>query len=516
MPDPETPDPPDPESPSPEAGEAGGGSCASSEAPPETEEAACGEPAQEPEPAAGQDAAEAPAPVADDRRPEPEEEIVSEVSPGRQEETGDAAEPPGRPSTARRQAAEPEAPRPSPRPAGAPLDGVLVVDLSRLLPGPLVSRLLADLGARVVKVEEPRHGDPVRMAPPLKGSTGALAALLLSGVESLALDLKQETAREVLHDLLSRADVMLESFRPGTLARLGLPPEELRERHPHLVVASLSGFGQDGPRAARAGHDLTYQALAGTLAPTVRMPAVPVADLAGAWSTALAVVAALHQRDRQGGTAEGTRVDASLYDAALHANLTNWSGEASGPRAVGERLALSGALPCYNLYATADGGFVALACLEPHFWKRFCEVVERDDLVKKQFDTAPAVRRRVQKLMGSRTRAQWADLGERHDLPLEPVLSAEEARDDPQARHRRVVGLGPDGLLRLAYPALLDGHRPESGEHFPRLGEDTDALLEELGRDLTRGEKRAAGVGQRGRWKRRLARWVAKRKGPEA
>ncbi|HSL81199.1 MAG TPA: CaiB/BaiF CoA-transferase family protein, partial [Thermoanaerobaculia bacterium] len=168
-----------------------------------------------------------------------------------------------------------------------PLRGILVVDLSRHLPGPLAAQLLASLGARVVKVEEPRAGDPVRLAPPVvrtgprtgTGPTSSLAALLLSGVESVALDLKRPGGREVLERLLERADVLLETFRPGTLARLGFPPEELRERFPRLVVCSLSGWGEDGPYAARAGHDLTYQALAGALAPTAATPAYPVTSI---------------------------------------------------------------------------------------------------------------------------------------------------------------------------------------------------------------------------------------------
>ena len=140
-------------------------------------------------------------------------------------------------------------------PAHSPLDGILVVDLSRHLPGPLASRLLADLGARVIKVEEPTYGDPVRQAIPRKDGRSALAALLLAGHESLAFDLKAPKARESFEQLLSHADVLLESFRPGTLARLGLPPDELRRRFPELILCSVSGFGQGGPLAPQAGHD---------------------------------------------------------------------------------------------------------------------------------------------------------------------------------------------------------------------------------------------------------------------
>ncbi|MEO8505295.1 MAG: CaiB/BaiF CoA-transferase family protein, partial [Acidobacteriota bacterium] len=199
-----------------------------------------------------------------------------------------------------------------------PLSDLLVVDLSRYLPGPYASRLLRDLGARVIKVEEPLDGDPVRAAPPLTHQGGepgsALAELLLAGIESVALDLKKSGGRDVLLALLERADVLLESFRPGTLARFDLAPEVLRQRLPRLIICSISGYGQDGPQAPRSGHDLTYQALSGLLASTAHMPSAPVADLVGAWSAATSILAALHERDRTG---EGVWIDAALYDAAL-------------------------------------------------------------------------------------------------------------------------------------------------------------------------------------------------------
>jgi len=386
-----------------------------------------------------------------------------------------------------------------------------VVDLSRHLPGPLAAHLLADLGARVVKVEEPALGDPVRHAPPRRGATGALAALLLAGVESVALDLKQPVGRRVLEALLERADVLLESFRPGTLERLGFPPEELRARHPRLILCSISGWGQSGPYAARAGHDLTYQALAGTLAsasPTA-MPAAPLADLTGAWSAVTAVLAALLERQRTG---EGRRIDAALYDAAVHSNLTAWAAEAGGAKAVGETLPLSGALPCYNLYRTAGGDVLALAALEPHFWERFCRAAGRDDLLRLQYNASPRAQRKIAALVRSRTRAEWLDLLAREDIPAEIVLSAAEARAHPQARERGLLADGPDTLPRLAFPALLDGGRPRAGERVPGLGEHTEAILDELGL----GEiKKQLGVGKRFHWtqpwKRLLARWRGRR-----
>lgn len=384
----------------------------------------------------------------------------------------------------------------------APLAGTLVVDLSRLLPGPLAGKLLADLGARVVKVEEPSLGDPIRRTPPVREGVGSLAAILLSGVESVALNLKQPEARAVLEKLLERADVLVESFRPGTLARLGCPPEELRSRFPRLVICSISGWGQDGPYAARAGHDLTYQAVAGTLASTGEMPAVQVADLVGAWSAVTSILAALLERERTG---QGRHVDIALYDAAVHANLVSWAVEEGGRRGVGDRLPLTGALPCYNLYETADGLRLAIGALEPHFWRRFCEAVDRPDLVRRQYSASVVGRRKVAELIRTRTLAEWMDLLGRRDIPVEPVLSASEARRHPQFLERGLLSAAPGRLPRLGFPARLDGERPRASGMVPALGEQTKALLTELG--MTEKAGRSTGVGPRFHWKRWLLRF---------
>jgi alpha-methylacyl-CoA racemase len=379
-----------------------------------------------------------------------------------------------------------------------PLSNLFILDLSRNLPGPLTARLLADLGARVVKVEEPSAGDPVRSAPPVREGIGVLGAILLAGVESVALDLKQSGGQEALGKLIERADVLIESFRPGTLARFGFPPGELRARHPRLVICSISGWGHEGPYAARAGHDLTYQAIAGTLAPTGEMPAVQSADLIGAWSAVSSILAALLDRERTG---EGKWVDVALLDAGLHASLTAWAAEGGGRKAVGERLPLTGALPCYGLYETADGRKLAFAALEPHFWERFCQAVERRDLLKRAYTSSVRVRREMRELFKGRTSRQWMDLLGPLDIPVEILLSAAEARNHPQVVQREVLAEGADRLPRLAFPARFDGARPAAGGAVPELGAQTEKVLAEV------GATEAPGVGTRfsfRRWMRRL------------
>ncbi len=379
-----------------------------------------------------------------------------------------------------------------------PLADHLVVDLSRHLPGPYAARILRDLGARVIKVEEPTMGDPVRLVKPMRGGAGALAAALLAGVESIALDLRQEAARSVLGRLLKRADVLLESSRPGGLERLtGTGPEETARRHSRLVVCSISGWGQAGPHRLRTGHDLGYQAVGGSLAPSAGMPALPAADLLGGWSAASAILAALVQRGRTG---RGSVIDAPLLDAAGHGNLMAWVEEAETARADAEPLALTGAYPCYNIYAASDGGRIAVSCLEPVYWKRFCELVGRRDLVRAQYDRGGEGRRLVAAVIAQRTRQEWQELFAANDLPAEPVLSAAESRDHPQVEERGLLREGADGLPRLGYPALMDGERPRSPERLPGVGEDTDKILAEMGcseAGLGRGARRAAGIGPR-------------------
>lgn len=392
--------------------------------------------------------------------------------------------------------------------ATSPLQDILVVDLSRHLPGPLVTRLLADLGARVIKVEEPRQGDPSRRAPPFEGDTSSLSALLIHGHESIALDLKKDDGRGALEDLLMHADVLVESFRPGTLARLGLGPDKLQELFPRLVICSVSGFGQDGELAWRSGHDLGYQAMAGTLAAGGGMPAVQVADYAGAWSAANAVSAALFRREADGGDGRGCWIDQSLLDAAGHAAITSWASEADSAKGVGQPLLLTGSYPCYELYRTKDDATVAVSLLEPKFWRRFCEAIGRKGLIPRQFSKGPKIRREVENVFRGRTRDEWGDFAVEHDLPMEPVLSLAEAEQHRQVQARGLVRRGADGLRRLGYPAKIDGRRPHAPDDFPALGEHTDAVVQEFGlaTDVPAGKRKRKGIGRR----RSVKAWASK------
>src|SRR5262245_22852532 len=245
-----------------------------------------------------------------------------------------------------------------------PLEGIRILDLTRLLPGAYATLLLADLGADVIKVEDPRGGDGMRHLP--TGGVRDYFALLNRNKRSVTLDLRSPQAFEVLDKLLAKADVVIDSFRPSTARRLRVDAETLRANRPHLICASITGFGTDGPYVERAAHDINYQALAGTLTPP-EMPGPLIADISSAMKAALGIVAALVQRNRTGA---GSVVAVSIHEAALA--WTMFPSTANLAKA------------CYQLYETADGQWLALGALEQKFWAGFCERIERADLTPLQ------------------------------------------------------------------------------------------------------------------------------------
>ena len=375
-----------------------------------------------------------------------------------------------------------------------PLAGLRVLDLSRLLPGPYATLVLADLGADVVKLEEPRGGDYLRWIPPLAGAQSGAFHALNRNKRSLALDLKAEGSVAVLRRLALGFDVLVESFRPAVLERLRGGHEALRAENPRLITCAITGYGQGGPYRDLAGHDLNYCAISGALAvngpPEAPLPyGVPPADLSGAWVAVAGILAALHRR---AATGEGGFVDVSMTDGVL-GMLAMPLGRAwarGTPLRRGEEL-LAGAAACYRTYRTQDGRHVALGALEPHFFRRFCEAVGRPELADRQLDQdgrGPV--EELEALFITRTRAEWARLGREHDVCLTPVLEGDEPRQDPQLRARGVFGevANPwEGktLPALATPVRVDGARAPF-RAAPALGADTDAVLAEAG--FTEGE----------------------------
>jgi crotonobetainyl-CoA:carnitine CoA-transferase CaiB-like acyl-CoA transferase len=392
-----------------------------------------------------------------------------------------------------------------------PLSGVTVLDLTRLLPGAICTLTLADLGAEVIKVEDPRGGDALRHMPPLARGRSVYDWLFNRDKKSLTLDLRVEGSREVLDALCARADVLVESFRPRTARRLGIDALSLRTRHPRLVHCALTGFGQTGPYADHPGHDINFVALAGLLAldhaapgETPRMPRMLIADIGGGAMSAVAgILAALFAQARTG---EGATVDTSMHEGALSwlaFPAARWLVQGGAFEA--SDLPITGREACYNLYRTADGRHLALGALEPKFWQAFCARLGRPDLVPLQHATGAAQDRlldEVRAILASRTREDWLRLFEGTEACLVPVNSVEEALRDPHVAARRAV-LARGEVRAIRSPVRLTADpaaafeipEPPPPGNPPALGADTDAVLGRAGFDpAARARLRAAGV----------------------
>jgi len=371
-----------------------------------------------------------------------------------------------------------------------PLEGIRVLDLSRLLPGPYATLVLADLGADVVKVEDPNGGDYARWMPPLAGLQSGYFHALNRNKRSLALDLRRPEGARAMLRIARRFDVVVESFRPGVLDRLGVGWAALSHENPGIVLCSISGYGQHGPYRERAGHDLNYAALAGVLGlngtPERPVPvAVQVADVAGgSWPAVAGILSGLLRR---GATGRGGHVDVAMAEGAL-ATLALQKGAADARGAPLRRGAemLNGGWGCYGVYRTGDGRFVALGALEPKFFRAFCEAVGRPELADAQFeDDGAGPRAELEVIFASRTLDAWSAFAALHDVCLMPVLEGNEPRLDPQfvARGSFVSIPTPwEGrdVESLASPVRIVGvdapRRPA-----PALGADTEAVLSEAG-----------------------------------
>ena len=378
-----------------------------------------------------------------------------------------------------------------------PLEGIRVLDLSRLLPGGFCSLLLADFGADVVKVEDLGMGDYVRWSPPYydgaeETAKGSLFLSLNRNKTSVRINLKEEAGREVLLRLVAQADVVLESFRPGVLDRLGVGYEAMRAVNPGIVYCAISGYGQDGPMRDRSGHDMNYLGLIGLLGLTGEAGGPPVqaagqiADLGGGgMMAAFGILAALHERERSG---EGQLVDVSMADGAL-SWLAMVAGQYLCDGVVPERgnQLLAGSVICYRPYQCADG-WVTLGALEPKFWQNWCRGVGREDLIELQFSKPnSAAHAAVQGVFMERSRDQWTAFAAEHDCCLEPVLGLDEALDSELVAARAmVVELDQPGAQKpvrlLGLPVKLS-RTPGDANRLPgpALGEHTDAVLRAAG-----------------------------------
>lgn len=357
----------------------------------------------------------------------------------------------------------------------APLDGTLVLDLTRHLPGPFCGQLFADYGATVIKVED-KAGDPVRFIPPFDEREVAVGFRALNaGKKSISLDMKKPEGRDLLLRLMQRADVLLDGFRPGVLERLGAGYDAAK--YPRLVWCSLSGFGPVGPYRDRAGHDLNYQCFAGSVGSSV--PTVQVGDMGSALAAFSGVLLALLAR---GKTGRGQRVETSMLRTAVTLQPFQLVAAARGetPHAA---LTLSGTVPCYRVYKTKDDRHVALAALETKFWESFCEIVDRPDWLARHLD--PNLIPELEAFFATRPLVEWRLL-EGAECCVSGALSWDEAATDPQVEALGLVLRDAAGRpARLAPPVALEATpaRP-SVDVAARPGQHNDEVLREhLGLD---------------------------------
>src|SRR5262245_15063222 len=360
-----------------------------------------------------------------------------------------------------------------------PLGRFKMLDLSRQLPGPFCSTLLADLGMDVLVITAPR--DPFGLGIPF----------LARNKRSMTLDLKTDAGRDVFLRLVDDADVVLEGFRPGVMKRLGFDWETLRTRNPRLVYCAISGYGQDGPYRDMVGHDVNYLGYAGVLeyrgAPDgpPMIPGVQVADVgAGSLMAAVGILAALTAREETG---RGQMVDISMLDGAAAWNVCHqvihWY---SGQLPQRGREQLTGHWPCYHVYETRDGRYVTVGAYEPHFWSTLCRHFGREDFIPDQFSEA-----RRDEILGffeaafrEKTMAEWMDELGGKDICFGPVLNLEEAYDNPQLRHRGMgVEMDTEAGRRpyIGSPVKLSDAPPTLRTPPATLGQHTDEVLRGLG-----------------------------------
>jgi alpha-methylacyl-CoA racemase len=389
-----------------------------------------------------------------------------------------------------------------------PLSSLKILDFSTLLPGPFASMMLADLGADVVRVEAPQRPDMVRHTPPFDGEHSTWHSVLNRNKRSLALDLKQAAAIEIVKRLLDPAvggyDILLEQFRPGVMARLGLDYESLRALSPGLIYCSLTGYGQTGPYRERAGHDLNYLALSGMMSYSGRAESGPpplgvqVADIGGgSWGAIMGILAAVIHRQQTG---EGQLVDVSMLDMAIawqSHTASNFLAAREVPDAEG--MLLNGG-NFYDYYETQDGRFLSIASLEPKFWTGFCQAIGRPELAAAGLNSDPAAQQslkaKIRAAIKQKPLADWTAVFADHDVCVEPVLTVPEMAEHPQVQARGLIVGVPreDGsqqpqigqpLKFSATPAEYRHAGTAVGTHTRQIlatigynGEEIDALLE--------------------------------------
>ena len=381
-----------------------------------------------------------------------------------------------------------------------PLSGLRVLDLSRLLPGPFASLVLADMGASVDKLEDTQGGDYLRHMPPTLGGESGMFLSLNRGKRSAVLDLKSSAGRELFLEMLASYDVLIDQFRPGVMDRLGLSHATLTEKYPRLIVCAITGYGQTGPLAQRAGHDINYLARAGILGfqgpggSAPQPPGFQLADVSSSLYSVIGILGALVAREKSG---KGTVIDISMTESAIGFAAIGYGALSAGGDSVRGEDVLTGGIAPYNTYETKDAKYVALGALEPKFWGSFCAGVgiacEMGALMPGPHQAE--LKETLRGIFRTKTREEWVQFSAMNDCCLEPVLTPKEALADSHLQAR-----GAFFSLASAFGALPQFSTPVSSDPShasspPKQGEHTDAILKDAGiTDARIEELRAQGA----------------------
>ena len=361
-----------------------------------------------------------------------------------------------------------------------PLEGLKVLDLSRFLPGPYCTMLLADLGADVIMVEQPSgSGLGERRAE----------FYVFRNKRSINLDLKNDRGREIFYRLTGTSDVFVEGFRPGIAKKLGIDYSSVKKVNKRIIYCSISGFGQSGPYRDRVGHDINYIALAGLLSVTGRkgqgpsIPGTQLADIGGGIFGAFSILVAVLAREKTG---EGQYIDISMLDSAIALNPVSYFEYFLRGQVFGQGgYRLLGSFPCYNLYETKDGKYITIGALEQQFWINLCKILNREDLIEKQNEASDEVFNDVQQIFRSKTQAEWNELLGSEDVCYAPVLNLQEAIEDPQIRHRDMIIDNPaSAKTRVKEIGIVPKFSLTPGQirrPSPVPGQDTEEILAEMG-----------------------------------
>ncbi|WP_100011232.1 CaiB/BaiF CoA transferase family protein [Lentibacillus sediminis] len=380
-----------------------------------------------------------------------------------------------------------------------PLNSIRVLDLTRLLPGPYCTMLLADFGAEVIKVEDPKIGDYARAYDPKVDEDSALFHSLNRNKKSVCLDLKSEEGKAAFLGMVEKADVVVESFRPGVMERLGLDYEHLKSINPGLVYCAITGYGQTGPYANVPGHDINYISFAGLLnlmgekdgKPVV--PAAQIADIGGgAYPAAVGILLALFERESSG---KGQYIDISMMDGViswLQTALPNYLSQNSAPKR-GEQV-LAGGLACYEVYETKDARWLSVGALESKFWKAFCHGIGRSDFIalhQAALHEQHRLKYEIQTIIYQKTLEEWLEIFSGLEACVSPVLTFEEMMEDPQVMAREMIQTVPHEtageMEQIGIPIKLSETPGKILRQAPKLGEHTKIMMEEMRTSGTKG-----------------------------